>query len=92
MNETKRLSACSEQETIQFLSESLKQGADIARQLARLQGKQKWFQIAQLLEKIHHKGMEMANAKALSRIDTLVLLDVERRKLGAEEAKKPSVH
>lgn len=77
----KTLSECTEIETLEFLSESLKQGADVARQLGRLQGKQKWFQIAQILEKIHHKGMEMAHAKSLSRVDTLVLLDQERRKM-----------
>lgn len=87
MSNIKPLSHCSEIETAEFLFESLKQGADIARQLARLQGKQKWVSVAQILEKIHHKGQQLATGKSLSRFDALFLLDQEQKKLNDEQKK-----
>ena len=82
MTDIRRLSHMSESETIEYLAESLKKGADIARQLGRIQGKQKWLQLAQMLDRVYQKSMMLATARSLSRTDTLVMLDVERRKLG----------
>lgn len=77
----KRLSECTEQETMEFLFESLREAADIARQLRKLQEKEKWGTFAQILDKINYKSQQLATAKALSRAETIVLLDQERKKL-----------
>lgn len=88
----KPLSHCTEQETISFLMESLRQAADIARQMAKAQGKNKWNLVATLLDKIHYKSKSLSTARSLNRTDTLFLLDQENRKMIAEEEKKKSVH
>lgn len=78
---TKVLSTMLESETIDYLSESLKQASDIARQLRKLQDKEKWNEFADLLNRIHHKCAMLATARSLNRTDTLFLLDRENKKL-----------
>lgn len=77
------LSKFTESETIERFVESLREGASIARKLAKAQQKQKWVQVAHILDAIVHRGRQMIESKALSRPDVLVMLDAERRKLNA---------
>ena len=75
------LSHMSEYEIIDSLGDHLKRGADIARRLGQTQGKQKWLQVAQLLDRVYHKTQMLATMRSLNRTDTLTLLDIERRKM-----------
>ena len=78
---TKVLSTMTESETIEYMSESLKQAADIARQLRKAQNKEKWKDFADLLDRIHHKCEMLSTTRSLNRTDTLFMLDKENKKL-----------
>lgn len=92
MSNIRPLSRMTESETIEAMADHLKRGADIARRLAKVQGKEKWNIVAQLLDKLYYKSNILASSRSLNRTDTLFLLDQEQKKLNAEETKKPLVH
>lgn len=64
-----------EKDSIERFTEGLKKAADRARELGRAQKSKHWMQVANGLDGIRVKGMQMFRAKALSRTDVLKMLD-----------------
>lgn len=81
MSKIAPLSKFTEQETVERFIEGLREAASIARKLAKVQKKQKWVQVAHILDNVVNKGRQFIESKALARQDVLVMLDSERRKL-----------
>lgn len=68
-------SIITEKESIEFMSEGLKQAASAARELAVAQNHPIWVDIALLLMELRVHGLQIANGKSLGRQKTLQMLD-----------------
>lgn len=79
------LSRFTEQESIDAFCEGIRDAASLARELAKHEKKRKWVMMAEVLDKIHYKGQMLTTAKSLSRLDTLVALDRETKKISAQQ-------
>ena len=67
--------AVSEKESMEFLSEGLKKASSAARQLAAAQNHPIWADISKMLEEMQRSCIDLARSKALSRTQTLKILD-----------------
>lgn len=68
-------SVVTEKESIEFMSEGLKQAASAARELAIAQNHPIWQDIALILMELRLHGIQIATGKSLGRQKTLQVLD-----------------
>lgn len=71
------LSMMTEKETIEMFVYGLSRAASKARELGKVQENQIWLDIAMILDEMRMTGFELANARAMSRLD--VLANIARR-------------
>jgi hypothetical protein len=89
----KSLTLITEKEVSEFFNHGLKQAADAAKKLGIAQSHEIWTDIAALCGNIRRQGMQMFNAKALTRIEVLKLCDSRQTVMArADTAKKGSIH
>ena len=74
------LTAINEYEIQEMFNEGLKQAADYAKRMGIVQEHPIWTDIATLCTHIRKQGMQMFNARAISRVETLKLCD-DRQKM-----------
>lgn len=68
-------SIVTEKESIEFMSEGLKQAASAARELAVAQNHPIWADIALLCMELRVHGLQLANGKSIGRQKTLQIMD-----------------
>lgn len=68
-------SIVTEKESIEFMSEGLKQAASAARELAIAQNHPIWADISLILMELRMHGLQIANGKSLGRQKTLQIID-----------------
>ena len=76
----KFVTSISEQQTLEYFSEGLKQAASAAKQLALAQNAPIWARIAITCMDLRLAGLKLAHAKSISRQKTLQILD-DREKI-----------
>lgn len=69
-----------ENESIERFNESMKKAASRARELAAVLNSQDWTSVAANLDKLRATGLKLHAAKALSRAETLRMLDEHNEK------------
>lgn len=70
-----------EKESMEFFMEGLKKASSAARQLAVLQNHFIWHDISKLLNDMHDDGVKLARGKALSRFETLEIVNAREKAL-----------
>lgn len=85
------LAVVSEQETMEFFSEGLKQAASAAMELSVAQSHPIWEDISALCLEMRKIGIDLSQAKPLSRFDALAFLDKKEKVMIKNlEEKSPS--
>jgi len=91
MLDEKFVTPITEKEVLEYLSEGLLKAASAAKELAVKEDSRIWAQIALTCANIRLLGMQLAHAKALSRNQTLQMLDRYEDQMDAKlEEKRPS--